>query len=126
MGIGLLPKFLAVESSPADLNVACLAHNAAQRISFIFVIMTQGHFLEAHVTRAGHCWLILVSPIQKIQNFGKESWEFRPHCALVTPVPLLFLGALFDGATPGPLRGCLTISVFETALWASTRTLVQS
>lgn len=55
-------------------------------------IMTQGHFLEAHVTRAGHCWLILASPIQKIQNFGKESWEFRPHCALVTPVPLLFLG----------------------------------
>ena len=63
-----------------------------RRFPLSLSIMTQGHFLEAHVTRAGHCWLMLVSPVQKVQNLGKEFWEFRPHCASVTPVPLLFLG----------------------------------
>lgn len=51
-------------------------------------VIIQGHFLGARITRAGHCWLALASPVLEVWNFGKG----HLHCASVTPVPLLCSG----------------------------------
>lgn len=78
-------------------------------------VITQGHSLGVCLTRAGHLWLVLTSPVLEVRNFGRgHSHSERLLCFCFVG---LRVGRWFEETSPvEPLRGCVTVSIFETAM----------